>query len=75
MRITARPIEGKAGCVEILVDGKKCEEIRCKSGTARVAGAGMITLTALITCPTEKKGKAKEEKNGNNGGEKGKLEA
>ena len=40
MRITARPIGGKPGCVEILVDGKKCEEIRCKSGTARVSGSG-----------------------------------
>lgn len=75
MRLTARPIEGKPGCVEILVDGKKCEEIRCKSGSARVAGPGMITLAALITCPAEQKKTAKEEKNGNNSGEKGKLEA
>lgn len=74
MRITARPIEGKPGCVEILVDGKRCEEIRCKNGTARVSGSGMITLSALITCPAEKK-KAKEEKNGNNSGETAKLEA
>lgn len=74
MRITARPIEGKPGCVEILVDGKKCEEIRCKSGTARVSGSGMITLSALITCPVEKK-KTKEERNDNNGRETGKLDA
>ena len=74
MRLTARPIEGKPGCVEILVDGKKCEETRCKSGSARVVGPGMITLSALITCPVEKK-KTKEEKNGNNSGEKGKLDA
>ena len=74
MRLTARPIEGKPGCVEILVDGKRCEEIRCKNGSARVAGSGMITLTALITCPVEKK-KTKEEKNDNNSGEKGKLDA
>ena len=74
MRITARPIEGKPGCVEMLVDGKRCEEIRCKNGTARVTGSGMITLSALITCPAEKK-KAKEEKNGNNSGETGKLDA
>lgn len=74
MRITARPIEGKPGCVEILVDGKRCEEIRCKNGTARVSGSGMITFSALITCPVEKK-KAKEEKNGNNCGETGKLDA
>lgn len=74
MRITARPIGGKPGCVEILVDGKKCEEIRCKSGTARVSGSGMITLSALITCPVEKK-KTKEERNDNNGRETGKLDA
>ena len=35
----------------------------------------MITLAALITCPAEQKKTAKEEKNGNNSGEKGKLEA
>ena len=67
MRITARAIEGKPGCAEILIDGKRCEEIRCKAGTARVAGAGMLSLTAFIKCPAEKK-KAKEAKNGNNSG-------
>ena len=57
MRMTARPIEGRPGCVEILVNGKTCEEIRCKKGSARVSGAGMISLTALITCPAEPRNK------------------
>ena len=77
MRITARPIKGKPGCVELLINGKTCEEIRCKQGSARISGSGMISLTALITCPTEpsdKKTTSKEITNENIGREKNDMD-
>ena len=59
--ITARPIAGKRGMVELLVDGVVVSEVRCKPGSARIS-ANQIEFTATISCEKEKaKGGKKKE--------------
>lgn len=52
MKITARPVSGKPGTVEVLIDGQVCSSISCRPGSARIS-KGQIELLAMITCSPE----------------------
>lgn len=47
MKVTARQVEGKVGVVELLVDEKVVDGVRCIPGSARVSG-GQVEFTATV---------------------------
>lgn len=49
MIITARPVPGRPGTVDLLADGIKVDEVHCRQGSARVSD-GQIEFTAVIRC-------------------------
>ena len=48
MKVTARPT-GEKGMVELLVDGKRVEGVRCVPGSARIS-KGQIEFRANVQC-------------------------
>ena len=47
MKVTARQVNGRVGVVELLVDGKVVDGVRCIPGSARVSG-GQVEFTATV---------------------------
>lgn len=47
MKVTARQVKGRVGVVELLVDGKVVDGVRCIPGSARVSG-GQVEFTATV---------------------------
>lgn len=61
MKVTARPT-GEKGMVELLVDGKRVECIRCVPGSARIS-KGQIEFRANIQCVPHREKERKADEN------------
>lgn len=68
MTITARPVAGRPGMAEILIDGESVQGIRCLEGSARISD-GQIEFTAKVTARPEHRNPAgkKEKENEDHG--------
>ena len=60
MRVCARPVQGRKGMVELLVDGKVVPGVFCKEGSARICGS-QIEFTAVVSVPSFREKETKKE--------------